>query len=210
MIRTWVADVTSLLKKEKYLQYYKKVPDFRKEKADKIICQEGKALSIGVWILYEQMREAYDISEDLVFNLSHSGHYALCSIADIESNATYLGCDIEGVKQVRLDVARRFFCTSEFQRILEQNTEEERAEEFYRYWVLKESFMKATRLGMKLGLDQFEIAFSKEGNPYLIKQPEEFPQKYYFKEYEVADIPCKIAVCSNCGEFSNTIEKIEL
>ena len=86
------------------------------------------------------------------------------------------------------------FCTSEFQRILEQNTEEERAEEFYRYWVLKESFMKATRLGMKLGLDQFEIAFSKEGNPYLIKQPEEFPQKYYFKEYEVADIPCKIAV----------------
>ena len=109
MIRTWVADVTSLLKKEKYLQYYKKVPDFRKEKADKIICQEGKALSIGVWILYEQMREAYDISEDLVFNLSHSGHYALCSITDIESNATYLGCDIEGVKQVRLDVARRFF-----------------------------------------------------------------------------------------------------
>ena len=55
MIRTWVADVTSLLKKEKYLQYYKKVPDFRKEKADKIICQEGKALSIGVWILYEHM-----------------------------------------------------------------------------------------------------------------------------------------------------------
>lgn len=76
--------------------------------------------------------------------------------------------------------------------------------------MLKESFMKATRLGMKLGLDQFEIAFSKEGNPYLIKQPEEFPQKYYFKEYEVADIPCKIAVCSDCGEFSNTIEKIEL
>ena len=52
MIRTWIADVTSLLEKEKYLQYYKIVPDFRKEKADKIVYQEGKALSVGVWVLY--------------------------------------------------------------------------------------------------------------------------------------------------------------
>ena len=95
-------------------------------------------------------------------------------------------------------MCQTFFCASEFQRIVEQNTEVERAEEFYRYWVLKESFMKATRLGMKLGLDQFEIGFSKEGSPYLLKQPEEFPQRYYFKEYTIADIPYKIAVCSNC------------
>lgn len=210
MIRTWIADITSLLEKEKYLQYYKIVPGFRKEKADKIVYQEGKALSVGVWVLYEKMRRTYGLSKNAVFNLSHSGQYVLCSVVDSERQIWHLGCDIEGVKQVRLDVARRFFCASEFQRIVEQNTEAERAEEFYRYWVLKESFMKATRLGMKLGLDQFEIGFSKEGSPYLLKQPEEFPQRYYFKEYTIADIPYKIAVCSNCSEFSKTIEKIEL
>ncbi len=42
MIRTWIADVTSLLEKEKYLQYYKIVPDFRKEKADKLFTRKGK------------------------------------------------------------------------------------------------------------------------------------------------------------------------
>ncbi|MFR3125041.1 MAG: 4'-phosphopantetheinyl transferase family protein [Coprococcus phoceensis] len=76
---------------------------------------------------------------------------------------THLGCDIEGVKQVRLDVARRFFVRPNFKESVEQNTEVERAEGFYRYWVLKESFMKATRLGMKLGLDQFEIAIFERG-----------------------------------------------
>ena len=109
-----------------------------------------------------------------------------------------------------MKVARRFFCSSEWQYIREQESGEEQTEAFYRYWVLKESFMKATRLGMKLGLDQFEIGFSKEGSPYLLIQPEEFPQRYYFKEYTIADIPYKIAVCSNCSEFSKTIEKIEL
>lgn len=210
MIRTWIADVTGLLEKEKYLQYYKKIPDFRKDKADKILYQEGKALSVGVWILYEKMRAAYGISEHAIFNLSHSGNYVLCSLDDSEKREISLGCDLEKIKQVRMEVANRFFCESEFQKIVQQDTEERRAELFYRYWVLKESFMKATRLGMKLGLDQFEITFSEEGEPYLLKQPKKFPQKYYFKEYEVEGIPYKIAVCSNDCDFSELVEKIKL
>lgn len=210
MIRTWIADVTGLLERGKYSQYYKKIPDFRKEKADKILHQDGKALSVGVWVLYEKMRDFYGISERAVFNLSHSGNYVLCSVDDSEKGGILLGCDLEEIKQVRMDVANRFFCESEFQKIVRQDTEERRAELFYRYWVLKESFMKATRLGMKLGLDQFEIAFSQAGKAYLLKQPEEFPQEYYFKEYEIAGIPYRIAVCSDECDFSEMIEKIEL
>lgn len=210
MIRTWIADVTGLLEQGKYLQYYKKIPDFRKEKADKILHQEGKALSVGVWVLYEKMRDFYGIAEHAVFNLSHSGNYVLCSVDDSEKEGISLGCDLEEIKQVRMNVANRFFCESEFQKIVRQNTEERKAELFYRYWVLKESFMKATRLGMKLGLDRFEIAFSQAGEAYLLKQPEEFPQKYYFKEYEIEEIPYRIAVCSDECDFSEMIEKIEL
>ena len=210
MIRTWIADVTSLLEKEKYLQYYKIVPDFRKEKADKIVYQEGKALSVGVWVLYEKMRRTYGLSKNAVFNLSHSGQYVLCSVVDSERQIWHLGCDIEGVKQVRLDVARRFFCASEFQRMVGQVGDGGGKLASLVDAVFVDADDEGTRLGMKLGLDQFEIGFSKAGSPYLLKQPEEFPQRYYFKEYTIADIPYKIAVCSNCSEFSKTIEKIEL
>ena len=84
MIRTWVADVTSLLKKEKYLQYYKIVPDFRKEKADKIVYQEGKALSVGVWYCMRRCAEHMDCRKMRFLNLSHSGQYVLCSVVDSE------------------------------------------------------------------------------------------------------------------------------
>ena len=61
-------------------------------------------------------------------------------------------------------------------------TPEERADIFYRYWVLKESFLKATRFGMKLSLDSFEIRL---GNPpVLIRKPDLFRQDYYYREYE--------------------------
>lgn len=121
MIRTWIADVTSLLEKEKYLQYYKIVPDFRKEKADKIVYQEGKALSVGVWVLYEKMRRTYGLSKNAVFNLSHSGQYVLCSVVDSERQIWHLGCRYRRCQAGETGVARRFFCASEFQRIVEQN-----------------------------------------------------------------------------------------
>ena len=208
MIYTWAADVAPLLDPIIYEAYYREVPQWRQEKADRIRFSEDRALSIGAYVLYQKALRESGLSTEMCFNLSHSGHYVLCSIADEKEKRT--GCDLEKIGTPGMKVARRFFCSSEWQYIREQESGEEQTEAFYRYWVLKESFMKATRLGMKLGLDQFEIGFSKEGSPYLLKQPEEFPQRYYFKEYTIADIPYKIAVCSNCSEFSKTIEKIEL
>lgn len=103
----------------------------------------------------------------MVFNLSHSGHYVLCSIADTETART--GCDLEKTGIPRLKVARRFFCRSEWDYIQKKVSEDERKEAFYRYWVLKESFMKATRLGMKLPLDAFAIRLSEGEDPVLTK-----------------------------------------
>ena len=51
---------------------------------------------------------------------------------------------------------------------------------FYRYWVLKESFAKATREGLALGMDTFEIAL---GSPsVLVRQPEKYPESYHYRE----------------------------
>ena len=82
-----------------------------------------------------------------------------------------------------------------------QETEECRAEAFYRYWVLKESFVKAVREGLRLELQSFEIRIEK-GGPVLIRQPEAYPETYYYHEYELEAGDAKCAVCSTSPEFS--------
>ena len=207
MIHTGLADVSALVEEQSYQYYYHSVPKFRQEKADKLHEQQDKALSVGAWILLQKMRKQYGLEETASFNLSHSGKYALCSIDD-SGKEMQVGCDIEEIKQSKLSVAERFFCESEYQYILRQPSEKEQIEAFYRYWVLKESFMKATRLGMKLGMNQFEIEI-KEG-AILKRIPEDIRGDYHFREYSVKDIPYRIAVCSDCNQFSEEIHPVIL
>lgn len=58
-----------------------------------------KALSVGVWVLYEKMRRTYGLSK-MVFNLSHpdSMYFALFRPVNVNTLA-HLGCDIEGVNR---------------------------------------------------------------------------------------------------------------
>lgn len=201
MIVTWMADVSALEEESVYQKYYAQVPDFRKEKADHLKMQEDKALSVGAWILLEQMKKTYNLQEEVVFNISHSGNYALCTVA--VGKSVKVGCDIEKVQGERFKIAERYFCPEECEQI--QNTED-----FYRFWVLKESFMKATRMGMKMGLNKFSFAFSAEGTPFLTKQPKEFADKYYFKEYKLENLPYKIAVCSDLNAFTEELRCVKL
>lgn len=210
MIRTWMADVSSLLEKQNYFVCYNKVPVFRQAKADKLHSQEDKALSIGVWILFQKMQEEYGLNENVSFNLSHSGECVLCSVEDTGDTTVHVGCDLEKMRKNRIHVAKRFFCEKEYQDILALDTEEERRERFYRYWVLKESFMKATRLGMKLGLNQFEIQFSDEDIPVLCKKPEEIEGKYYFHEYPIPGSDYRVAVCADRENFAPELQFVKI
>lgn len=207
MIHTGLADVSALVEEQSYQYYYHSVPKFRQEKADKLHGQQDKALSVGAWVLLQKMRKQYGLEETASFNLSHSGRYALCSIDD-SGKEMQVGCDIEEIKQSKLSVAERFFCESEYQYILRQPSEKEQIEAFYRYWVLKESFMKATRLGMKLGMNQFEIEIKERA--ILKRIPKDIRGDYHFREYSVKDIPYRIAVCSDCNQFSEEIHPVIL
>lgn len=213
MIQTWIVDVTPLMDGQTYRKYYAMLPGWRKEKADRMRRGEDKALSVGAWILYQCMLKEYGISEDAVYNLSHSGRYALCSLEVSEilkregdeplktdDGAVKLGCDVEMIGEFQPKIAKRFFCPSEEAYILEQDSSELQAETFYRYWVLKESFVKATRQGLKIDLRSFEIGMT-DGDPKLIRQPEEYPEKYYYREYQVAAGDARVAVCSTESEF---------
>jgi 4'-phosphopantetheinyl transferase len=89
------------------------------------------------------------------FNLSHSGKYVACAIAD-----THIGVDIEyNDPEIDLNIAKNYFFNSEYKRIIES---ENPSNEFFSYWVLKESYMKYTGLGFNLKLDEFEIIMENE------------------------------------------------
>ncbi len=198
MVRVWIADVTSLLKEEVYQRYYQELPAWRKDKADRYKMQKGKAQSAGAWLLWSRAREKYGLPEEAVYNLSHSGRYALCAFSD--KDAVKVGCDVEEVKDYREPVARRFFCPDEYRHIMGEK-EDDRADRFYRYWVLKESFMKATRQGMALDICSFEIGWTEDDEPVLAKKPAEYPETYVYKEYAATGVHAKIAVCTTDREI---------
>ena len=208
MIRTGIADIRPLYERVTYAHYYENLPQFRKEKADRIRDEKRKAQSVGVWVLYESLREKWNLSEEAPYNLSHSGDYVLCSIEDEEEKRSGIGCDIQENRPVPYSLIRRYFSSWEQAFILEKQQKEEREDAFCRCWTLKESFMKATRYGMKLGLHTFEIQMREDG-PELVRMPEQIKETYYLKEYFL-DIPYHIAVCGMNREFAEEIQKVEL
>lgn len=203
MIRTWVASVIPLYKEECYRAYYERAPVFRREKADRYRGRQMRAQSLGAWMLYEWMKKTYQPAEDAEYNLSHSGEYVLCSVSmDAPPRKILLGCDIEREREaVNLRMAERFFCPSESRQIKEETREDARRDLFGRYWVLKESFLKATRKGMALGMNTFEILLGDP--PVLLRQPEAFPEKYYYREERIKGESgiYHIAVCSTDDEI---------
>lgn len=202
MIQTWIADISPLYDEKFYRAVYETLPDFRQKKADKTAFQKNKAQSAGAWALLMKIREEYNISESAAFNISHSGDYVICS-ADTGRGDASVGCDLEQIKDINLKVAKRFFCPSESECILSQPDDQGRQEMFCRFWVLKESFMKATRRGMALDMQSFEI---KPGEPpVLVKKPEEFADEYYYREYTVPGILYRMAVCSTDGDIDSKI-----
>lgn len=193
MVRVWLADVTPLCDEACYRKYYEELPLFRKKKADALRSCQGRAQSAGAWSLWGKIRAEYGLPESSVYNLSHSGSFVMCA-AETDAIPCRVGCDLQQMGTLRMKIAERFFCREEYLTVLEGRTEEEQKELFYRYWVLKESFLKATRKGMALPMDSFSIRLGEP--PVLVKQPEEFPEQYHYREFCIEGLPYKMAVCT--------------
>ncbi len=101
------------------------------------------------------------------FNMSHSANLAVYAF----SAQTALGVDIEYVQPVpdMWRVAQRFFAAEELS-VLRGIPEEQQLRAFYRCWVHKEAFVKASGRGLTHGLDSFAISFAHE-QPATLLQP---------------------------------------
>ena len=169
--------------------------------------QKDRAQSAGAWLLLEEIRKAVQKFSDrgsfTIFRIP--GDYVLCSIDTDAREGVQLGCDIEKVQKARMELAKKTFFAAVNMKIFSDVIQKrQERKKFCRYWVLKESFMKATRKGMALKMSSFEILLSNP--PRLIKKPEEFEETYYYCEYPLEGFPYRIAVCSNDSELDSRIQ----
>ena len=177
---------------------YPLLPQNRKEKVDYFRFIKDKKLSSGAYLLLEKLLSEEDIIkpifktekygksyisnyENIHFNLSHSGSMVACAISDTE-----VGVDVEyNDPTIDLDIAKNYFYNSEYDSIIKSDNP---SNEFFNYWVLKESYMKYTGLGFNLELDSFEIIIKDE---ISLKNDK---NKLKFNLFDIDDY--KLAICS--------------
>jgi 4'-phosphopantetheinyl transferase len=101
------------------------------------------------------------------FNISHSGDYAVIGICDSDE----IGVDTEQIRGSigYRDIAERYFSPVELSWLMDAAGDEQR-ERFYRLWVVKEAFLKATGDGLGTPLHEIVVEF-RGGHPVVQSAP---------------------------------------
>jgi 4'-phosphopantetheinyl transferase len=127
--------------------------------------------------------------ESLHFNLSHTQGLAVLAVC----SSGEVGVDVERYsrKVELLALARRYFATLEVQ-ALEALDGEARREHFFALWTLKEAWVKAKGLGLRVPLDSFGFELSQEQGGAQITlhcadQLQETPGQWSFMRYVVGE-----------------------
>ena len=182
---------------------YSLLPESRRKKAESFIFDKDKKLSCGVYLLLRKLLEEENIEDPIIktekegkpyisnydnihFNMSHAGKMVACAISDEE-----IGIDIEKIDPlIDMKIAQTFFYNSEYEDIKKSD---DKVDKFFKYWVLKESYMKYTGLGFNLDLDSFEIIIEneEENEIHLKENPEDVDLK--FNLFNVEDYKIGIA-----------------
>lgn len=124
---------------------------------------------------------------EICFNLSHSGNYAVCIVADKPC-----GIDIEGDRTIKLNVAKRFFSSQEYEWILNAKDTAGQEERFLRIWTLKEAYAKLTGLGIAKEISQVEYIL-KPNTKQLVFAHADYDEQYQlieqvYQSYRIAAI----------------------
>ena len=210
----YIANTEPLKENGLYCIAFDSVSAERKEKVKRYRFLKDRVLSLGAELLLKKALTDCGITlpenrygfktngkpfikglEWFNFNISHSEDLVMIAVSENE-----IGCDIEKVTDIDLDIAKKFFFREEYEDIAAVAASEERNELFFRYWTLKESFMKVTGLGIRLPLDSFSIIIGKNG---AIGVKQSVDQKNYdFAEIDAfPGYKCALCVAGKIGEM---------
>ena len=209
----YVIDTDMLEDRTLYDCWYRRMPEERKKKTDAFRFEKDRRLSLGAGILLQTglLKEGVSDRELLYgrygkpylpagkgvfFNLSHSGHYAVCAVSGHE-----VGTDIEEEKHFEENLIRYVFLESESAWIRRHAESQDSA--FTSLWTFKESLMKY--LGTGVSLEPKKICVDLENPDRTTAEGFSF-DGLHFTKYEVPG--CQLAVCSGDSFFSGKPEWI--
>lgn len=138
-------------------------------------------------LIYNENNKPYIKDSNIYFNISHSGDYVAIIMSDVE-----VGIDIQKIKELKLNIAKRFFHENEYQRIIDEKDVNKQTELFYIYWTMKEAYTKAIGKGLAIPLNSFDVTDSNFD--------------YNFQEIEIDDN----YKCFVCSKDKLEIEKIKV
>ena len=172
-------DTRTLEDPSAFQEAFQQVSLSRQAKVHNCRFPEDKRLLLGAGLLLQQGLNALQIRnteisytllgkpylsacKDLHFNLSHSGHFAVCAIYHKE-----VGIDVQKIAPVP-DALIRKIATEEEASALLQLPQEEREKAFAKLWTIKESYLKYIGRGIlvspkRLSLQDNQLLF--DGKP---------------------------------------------
>lgn len=218
MVKVYIADATALKDEQLYRRLYMSLDVSRRAKTDRFRFEKDKRLSVAAGALLQKalqmenvLEPSIDITpngkpylvgeENLYFNLSHSEEMVMCAISEKE-----VGCDVEKKTVLDRRLAEYVMTEYELDRIYALERDTEQQEMFFRLWTLKESYMKATGLGIRLEPKSIGMIARKDR---LKVTPPVDEREFCFKEYFMDDGYC-YSCCSLSEVFCDTMTEVDL
>ena len=164
-----------------------------------IVSRDHNIPSGALRTAYTEKNKPYlESHPDIHFNISHSGHWVVIAFSDQP-----VGVDVEKIRKVNLNVARRFFSEEEKRRLFSL-PEKEQLSYFFDLWTLKESFLKAIGTGLTRPLKSFTVMQSANGF-YLGESGE-------YSRIRLRQVPCeknyRLSVCSFSDEIDGQLHTL--
>lgn len=158
MVKLYLADISKIADPSEEPELLEQLPVQRKQKISKMHQEKSRRQSLGAGLLLNRVLGYYGVKtsgilvgehgkpevDGICFNLSHSGELVVCAVSEQP-----VGCDVEKVREAPKGVAERFFGESE-RAYLEQFSGRAYDEAFFRFWTMKESYVKMTGEGLGL------------------------------------------------------------
>ncbi|MFD3445562.1 4'-phosphopantetheinyl transferase family protein [Microbacteriaceae bacterium 4G12] len=127
------------------------------------------------------------------FSLAHAGEWVVCAV-----DTQPVGIDIEYAQAVDFQAIQYLFSSQE-QKWWKEIPENKRLETFYRIWIGKESYVKATGRGVSKNFSSFTVSL-QEGRVYDEQSRENWFIKHipFHKEYS-------LSVCTRREDFPKKV-----
>jgi len=168
LIHLLYTSFTSPLEEQTYVNYVSTLPESMKEKNSRYIrWQDKHAHLFGKLLLLKGLQMfTYDnevlkeicyneynrpfLNDGIDFNISHSAQYVVCAIAkDLK-----LGIDIEEVRKMEFEDFKETMTEEQWKCVKSANNS---PKEFFKYWTIKESVIKADSRGLSIPLTSIHV-----------------------------------------------------